>query len=164
MKKSSALSNAALALSGLETFARWWTKFEASHCKGIQATWTVSADLLLKLTFKRGLCKWQHTIDLPISDWENELLTLNVGLIKLQAVPQTTPSSQSDLKALPIQTGKTVTGSQATRYAQTAASWSGKPLGSTEPQNREAQQSASNGSVGIAGGSIRNSKPNDSES
>jgi hypothetical protein len=88
MTKSNASSNAALAFSSLATFARWWTEFEASHCKGIQATWTVNAKLLLKLKFQRGCWKWQHMIDLTDSDWENELLTLDVGLIKLQAVPQ----------------------------------------------------------------------------
>ena len=88
MTKSNASSNAALAFSSLATFARWWTEFEASHCKGIQATWTVNAKLLLKLKFQRGCSKWQHMIDLTDSDWENELLTLDVGLIKLQAVPQ----------------------------------------------------------------------------
>jgi hypothetical protein len=87
MNKSNDSPNAAQAFSGLETFARWWTKFEASHCKGIKATWTVNAELWLKLKFERGCWKWQHTIDLTDSDWEDELLKLDVGLLKLRNVP-----------------------------------------------------------------------------
>jgi hypothetical protein len=79
--------NAAQAFSGLKTFAKWWTKFEASHCKGIKVTWTVNADLRLQLRFERGRWKWQHTIDLTDSDWDDELLKLDVGLLKLRNVP-----------------------------------------------------------------------------
>lgn len=49
---------------GLCKFVEWWTEFQRDHCQGIDATWSVDADLVVTFRFVYTVSVRKYSLDL----------------------------------------------------------------------------------------------------
>ena len=73
---------------GLCKFVEWWTEFQRVHCQGIEATWTVNADLVVSFRFQHGVSRFEYALDLKDRYIPKALFEIEIGLMKLLAAPK----------------------------------------------------------------------------
>lgn len=73
--------------TGLCKFFAWWRDFQRLHCQGIESTWSVNADYVVKFRFEKGPLVLKHSIDLLDPDIPQALFKMQIGLLKLQDAP-----------------------------------------------------------------------------
>ena len=49
---------------GLCKFVEWWMEFQRDHCEGIDATWSVNADLVVNFRFQHKVSVRRYLLDL----------------------------------------------------------------------------------------------------
>ena len=49
---------------GLCKFVEWWTAFQRDHCQGVEATWSVNADLVVTFRFVYTVSVRKYSLDL----------------------------------------------------------------------------------------------------
>jgi hypothetical protein len=92
---------ATLAFAGLCNFVAWWESFKALHCEGIYATWSCDADLVVRFVFRKGCSGFNYKLDLRDRYIPKAVLEMQVGLLKLQAIPIIAKPNDSDSQPCP---------------------------------------------------------------
>jgi len=75
------------AFACLCEFVAWWEDFKDRHCEGIDATYSVGSRLVIQFRFQRGFTVFKYSLDVRDRYIPKALFEMQVGLLKLQAVP-----------------------------------------------------------------------------
>jgi hypothetical protein len=84
------------AFACLGEFVQWWEAFKASHCEGIDATYSVGSRLVIQFRFQRGFTIFKYSLDVRDRYIPKALFEMQVGLLKLQAVSPTAKLNDSE--------------------------------------------------------------------
>ena len=69
---------------GLCQFVEWWTEFERDHCQGIDATWSVNADLVVTFRFQHKVSVRRYSLDLKDRYIPKALDEIEIVLLELR--------------------------------------------------------------------------------
>jgi hypothetical protein len=72
------------AFVGLCEFVAWWTEFQREHCQGIDATWSVNADLVIVFRFQKEVSVRRYSLDLKDRYIPKALDEIKIVLTKLR--------------------------------------------------------------------------------
>jgi hypothetical protein len=81
---------------GLCQFVEWWEAFKASHCEGLHANWSCNDDLVVRFVFRNAYSVFNYKLDLKDRYIPKAVFEMQVGLLKLQAVPIITKPNVSE--------------------------------------------------------------------
>ena len=84
------------AFAGLCEFVAWWEAFKASHCEGLYANWSCNDDLVVRFVFRNAYSVFNYKLDLKDRYIPKAVFEMQVGLLKLQAVPTITKPNVSE--------------------------------------------------------------------